>query len=102
MDLTANGGQGTGDIYVTNLTQLGSAQLVASGLNLALSPSLSKGIWDTMWLRSDFGSSVTFDNLTVSPTFAAVPEVNGAWIAAGCALLVGGYLLQRRRQAIRA
>jgi hypothetical protein len=99
MDFTANGGQGFGDLYYTNLTQGGVPQLLASNFNLG-NPSVNTSFWNTMWSRSDFDSSVIFDNLTVTPTFTAVPEVRSAWIAVACALLIGIRLMKRRRRPI--
>jgi hypothetical protein len=49
-----------------------------------------------MFLRSDGANSISVDNLTVIPTFTAVPEVSGAWIAAASAALLGARLCRRR------
>lgn len=97
MDFTANGGQGFGNLYYTDLTQSGSQQLLASNFNLG-NPSVNTSFWNTMWSRSDFDSSVVFDNLTVIPTFA-IPEVSSAWVATACALLIGAHLVWRRRRS---
>ena len=72
MNMTANGGTGSGDYYVTDLTQGGVPQLLTSNYNLNLDPSptptINVGNWDTMSTRSDFASSVVLDNLTVTPS----------------------------------
>jgi hypothetical protein len=97
MDFTTNGGQGTGSLYYTDLTASGSPQLITSGFNLG-NPTPNTSFWNTMWSRSDFDSSVVFDNLTVIPTFA-IPEVSNAWVAAACALLIGAHLVRSRRRS---
>lgn len=101
MDFTANSGQGTGVLTYQDLTIGGPVMTITSGLNLG-NPTPNEAFWTTMWSRSDNGpgaalSHVVQDNLTVTPTFAAVPEMNGAWIAGGCALLLIGHWVRRAR-----
>jgi hypothetical protein len=51
-----------------------------------------------MWLRSDFGSAVTFDNLTVTFSTAAIPETSTVVVGILSAILLGGHLWYRRRR----
>jgi len=92
MNMTANGGVGLGNLYFTDLTQSGSQQLLTSNFNLNLNPVGNLAIWDTMWSRSDFNSSVVIDNLTVTPT----PEPS-AWLMIGGGAI--GLLGFRRRRS---
>ncbi|MDR3405010.1 MAG: PEP-CTERM sorting domain-containing protein [Chthoniobacter sp.] len=91
MDMTANGGVGMGNLYFTDLTQSGSQQLLTSNFNLNLDPVGNLAIWDTMWSRSDFNSSVVIDNLTVTPS----PEPS-TWLMLGGGAI--GLLGFRRRR----
>ena len=95
MNTTANGGVGTGNLFFTDLTQAGTPQLLTSNFNLNLNPVGNLGVWDTMWSRSDFASSVVIDNLTVT----AVPEVSNLWFTAFVAAVSFGHLASRRRPA---
>jgi len=99
MDFTTNAGQGTGSLFYQDLTTGGSQQLITSNFNLG-NPTPNESLWNTMWSRSDFSSNVVFDNLTITPTFAAVPEVRGAWITIACAVLLGIHFIQRRRRQV--
>lgn len=96
MDFTTNAGQGTGSLFYQDLTTAGPQMLITSGFNLG-NPTPNEALWNTMWSRSDFSSNVVFDNLTVIGTFAAVPEVRGAWMAAACAILLGVHFIRRRK-----
>jgi hypothetical protein len=91
MNMTANGDVGLGNLYFTDLTQGGSQQLLTSNFNLNLNPSGNLAVWDTMWTRSDFNSSVVMDNLTVTPT----PEPS-TWLMIGGGAI--GLLGFRRRR----
>jgi hypothetical protein len=105
VDTAANGGQGFGTVYVQDLTTNGPMQMVASNLNMNLDPAGNLGQWQTMSLRSDALTPigpVDFDNLTVSATFAAVPEMNGAWIAGACAMMLAGHFVRRRSRRVTA
>jgi hypothetical protein len=96
MDFTANGGQGLGSLYYTDLTASGSAQLIASNLALG-NPTPNEPFWNTMWSRSDLDTGVVIDNLTVLPTFAAVPEP-ATWLGGLLAFTSCAAFAQRRRK----
>ena len=88
-----------GTITYQDLTTGGSVITIMSGLNIG-NPTAVEALWNTMWSRSDNGinaatSEAVIDNLTITPTF--VPEMNGAWIAGACALLLVGHFVRRRR-----
>jgi hypothetical protein len=41
-------------------------------------------------------STVVQDNLAIIPTFAAVPEMNGAWAVGLLAVFLGTHFIRRR------
>ncbi len=94
-----------GTITYRDLTAGGGIVTIASGLNIG-NPAAFESLWTTMWSRSDNlgggNSHVVIDNLTVTPSFAAVPEMNGAWIAGACAVLLAGHWLRRRKTTAAA
>lgn len=85
MDFTANGGTGSGSVFVQNLSQGATSFLAVPGLqdvDLALDQNATDAsnptLWDALWLHFE-GATYSLDNIEVGWGGYAVP------VGAGCA-----------------
>lgn len=96
MDLTANGGDGSGSLYYKNLTDGDTSYSAVAGLqgiNLNLDPLQDPLQWNRMMLRTGSYEGNKIDNLYIE-TSSAVPEPSRALLAM---LGLCGLILRRRR-----
>jgi len=94
MDLTANGGDGSGSLLYKNLTDGETSYSAVAGLqgiNLNLDPLQNPLLWDRMMLRTGFYEGNKIDNLYIE---TSVPEPSRAFLVA---LGFAGFILRRRR-----